>query len=152
VAIRDASAEEPAAYSFRILDERLSRAHLPLILGDACILEDLLAPRLRVPLPRVLSRVRGVRREKVEPLDHLLERVAVGETSAADADVLLETEVLDLVEDRLGVVLLRAPVLVGLDRPDVGGLRLHEVFDEGVGRGLMEWASERMQRDISKSN
>jgi hypothetical protein len=60
-----------------------------------------------------------------------------------DANVFLETKVLDLVENRLVVILLGRPVLVGLDGTDVVGLALHEVGDEVVGGCLNLVTSSR---------
>jgi hypothetical protein len=44
-------------YRLRILNECLRDTHLPLILCNSCVLEDALAPRLRITLPDILTRI-----------------------------------------------------------------------------------------------
>jgi hypothetical protein len=67
--------------------------------------ENALAAGAGVAGPDVVARIARRGAEEVEALDDLFERVPVRKAGAADADVLLEAEVLDLVEDGLAVVL-----------------------------------------------
>lgn len=70
------------------------------------------------------------------PLDHLLESIAVSESSTTNTNVLLQSEVLDLMQDSLGIILGRTLVLIRLDGADVGRLGAHKLFDQGVGGAL----------------
>ena len=119
-----------------VFDKALGHAKLPLVTRDARVDEDALAATACVALPDVVARIRGRRREQIEPLDDLLKCVAVCKACTPHADVLLETQVLDLVQDRLRIVLAWAAVLVRLDRADVRRLRLHQVAYERVGTRL----------------
>jgi hypothetical protein len=139
---------ERGARCFGVLDERLGHTHLPLVLCNARVFQDLLAARLAVARPRVVACIRSGWREEVEPLDHLLERVAVRKAGSPHSDVLLETEIFDLMQDRLRVVLAAAPVLVRLDSTDVGRSALHEIFHERA-RGLLEAKSGTSRYFIS---
>ncbi|KAI7326924.1 Myosin-1 [Hortaea werneckii] len=102
---------------FRRLNEGLADTHLPFFL-----------------CPDIFACVRALWRKKVEALDEFLEGLSVGETSTTDTDVLLKTQVLDLVQ-YVGVVeFFGALVLVGLDGTNVAWSTLHESVDEIVGR------------------
>jgi hypothetical protein len=141
---------------FRVLDEGFRGAHLPFFFCDAGVAEDLLATGAGVAGPDVVAGVGGGGGEEVEaaekreigeseerkgrkkdrPLDHLLEGVAVSETSTTDSNVLLQPKVLDLMQNRLRVVLAWGAVLVRLDRSNVRRLTPHELLDKGVGGSL----------------
>ena len=125
----------PIAWTYRlwILDEGLRDTHLPFLARNTGVGQDSLAARLRVALPDVVTGVRRRGGKQVEALDHLLECVSVRETSSTNTDVLLETEVLDLVENSLGIVFGGTTILVGLDGTDIRRLRAHEVLNESSG-------------------
>ena len=130
------TAKVTEGYRLWVLDKRLGNAHLPLILRDPRVRQDLLTPGFRVSLPRILSSITGVWRKQVKPLHHLFERVPVREACASDTDVLLQTKVFNLVEDRLVIEFGRGAVLIGFDRADVRGLGTHEVFDQSSSGSL----------------
>lgn len=131
------------AYRLWILDESFRDAHLPFLFCYPRILQYLLAARARVALPRVITCIRCIRAQQIKALHHLFEGIPVREPCSSHSDVLLQTEVLDLVQDGLGVVLARRLVLVGLDRPDVRWLGTHELLDERVGGELDSISSGR---------
>lgn len=53
-------------HRLRVLDESLRQAHLPFVLRNPGILENLLASCSRISLPRILASIRSVRGEEVE--------------------------------------------------------------------------------------
>lgn len=54
-------------YCFRVFDEGLGNAHLPLFPSNARILQYGLTSRPRLALPDILAGIRGIWREQVEP-------------------------------------------------------------------------------------
>ena len=134
--------ETQGAYRLWVLDKRLRHTHLPFLARNASVDQNPFAARLRVALPDVVTSVRRCWRKQIEALDHLLECVSVRETCTTNTDILLETEVFDLVQDRLRIILARATVLVGLDRTDIRRLRAHQVVDEGSRGGLQKHSQD----------
>jgi len=53
------------------------------------------------------------------PLNHLLEGVSVCKPCAANANVFLQTEILNLMKNSFDVVFCSATILVGFDSSDV---------------------------------
>ena len=115
-----------------VLDKALGHTQLPLVTSNARVDKDALTATACITLPNVVACIRGGRRKQIEALHNLFERVAVRKAGSAHADVFLQTKVLDLVQNRLGVVLTRALVLVRLDRANVRRLRLHKVIDQQI--------------------
>jgi len=124
--------ESHTTYGLGILNEGFRHSHLPFLFGNASIFEDSFASGPVISLPNVIPSIRCSRRQKVESLNHLGELGSVGETGASDPDILLQTEILDLMQNGLVVVLAGRSVLVGLDGSDVGRLRLHQVHYQSV--------------------
>ncbi len=119
-----------------VLDEGLGNTHLPFLASDSGVGKDTLTAATWITLPGVLASIRGVRRQEVESLDHLFECVTVGETGTSNTNVLLQTKILDLVENGLRIVLGGALVLVGLDGTNVRRLSTHEVLNKSIGARL----------------
>lgn len=137
--------------SFRILDERFGRSHLPLLLGDSRIPQNSFTSTLGITLPGILASVRSRRRQQIEsgpetlvsksiprrqrnndessPLYNLLKRVPVSETSSSDSNIFLKTQIFDLMKNRLRIVFRWALVRIRLDRSNVGRLGAHQFLD-----------------------
>lgn len=83
-------------------------------------------PPIDVPPPQITDAV-VKRDEEVAYMaqDKFIKSLSVSETSPPDADVLLKTQVLDLMENVCLIVLFGRLVLVGLDCSNVRGLCLH---------------------------
>lgn len=71
-------------------------------------------------------------------MDHLFKRVSVRKASSPHANVLLQSEIFDLMQNSLSVIFAWAAVLVRLDGSDVGWLGSHELLNQSVGRSLDE--------------
>lgn len=123
-------------YRLGILDERFRHTHLPFVPRDTSVLQDLLTTGLWIPLPGIFASVGGMRGKKVESFHDLLEGIAISETRSTDANVFLQTKILDLMQNSFGIVLVPAPVLVRLDRSNVPRLGLHKLLDKGSCRLL----------------
>jgi hypothetical protein len=83
-------------YRFGVLNKRLCNAHLPLFLCDTRVLQNSLTPALHIAHPDIITRVTRRRAREIKALDDLLKCVTVGEPSSSNTDILLQTEVLDL--------------------------------------------------------
>jgi len=116
------------AHRLWVLNECFCNTHLPLLFRNARIFEDLLTTRLGISLPCVFSSIRRIRGQQVKSLHHLLESIPISEACTSYSDVLLKTEVLNLMEDGFGVVFGCTAILVWLDRSNIGGLSFHQVL------------------------
>ena len=115
----EGTARSTRAHGLWVLDERLRSTHLPLILRNSRVCQDLLTSRFGISLPRIFPSITRIRGKQVKPLHHLFERVPVRKARTSDTDVLLQSKVFDLVKDGFVVKFGRGAVLVGFDRADV---------------------------------
>lgn len=70
------------------------------------------------------------------PFNHLLESIPVSESSSSYPDILLQSQVLDLMKNRFLIVFSRRSILIRFDRSNIGRLRSHEFLDESVSGSL----------------
>jgi hypothetical protein len=87
-------------------DENFGFTDLPLFRRDWLILQNGLATIDIVSLPNLLSSVRGRARDQVVALHKLGESGTVGETSSLDLQVIQQTEILDLMQYTLLVIVV----------------------------------------------
>jgi hypothetical protein len=87
-------------------DENFGFTDLPLFRRDWLILQNGLATIDIVALPNLLSGVRGRARDQVVALHKLGESGTISETSSLDLQVIQQTEILDLMQYTLLVIVV----------------------------------------------
>eukprot|EP00047_Mylnosiga_fluctuans_P003549 m.229695 g.229695 ORF g.229695 m.229695 type:complete len:551 (+) comp11945_c0_seq1:62-1714(+) len=112
-----------------VLDEHLGLAQLPLVAVHLHRLHQVLDALAHVALP---LRPRLLGQDGV-PTQELVELATEGKAGAADPDVLLQTEVDDLVLAAAAIPVVRLLVFVRLDAAQIVRCALHQRLDEVVG-------------------
>ena len=87
-------------------DENFGFSDLPLVRRDRLILQNSLATINVIAFPNLLSGVRSRTRDQVVALHELGESRTISKTSSLDLQVIQQTEVLDLMQYTLFVVVV----------------------------------------------